>query len=80
MMLSDIDLITIFQAEYKGLVEYYRMAHNIHALSKVGWVTQASLLKTLASKYKTSVPKVSKRYKKNIEVNGTSYKVLEAET
>ena len=40
MMLSDIDLITIFQAEYKGLVEYYRMAHNIHALSKVGWVTR----------------------------------------
>jgi hypothetical protein len=77
IMLSDFDLITIFQAEYKGLVEYYRMAHNLHALSKVGWVTQASLLKTLARKYKTSVPKVSKKYNATKEVNGTSYKVLE---
>ena len=50
MMLSDIDLC----AEYKGL----GILPNGYALSKVGWVT-----KTLASK---SVPKVSKRYKKNI--------------
>jgi group II intron reverse transcriptase/maturase len=78
LMLSDIDLITIFQAEYRGLVNYYRMAHNIHALSMVGGVTQASLLKTLASKYKTSVSKVSKRYRTTIEINGTCYKVLEA--
>ncbi|MDE0464329.1 MAG: reverse transcriptase/maturase family protein [Caldilineaceae bacterium] len=31
---GDMEIIWQFQAEYRGLVEYYRMAHNLHALSK----------------------------------------------
>ena len=50
-MLSDIGPNHDFPSRNTvGLVNYYRMAHNIHALSKVGWVTKASLLKTLARK------------------------------
>ena len=58
---DDLEIIWTYQAEYKGLVEYYHMAHNLHALGKVGWVTNASLTKTLARKYKTSVPKIYNR-------------------
>ena len=74
----DLEIIGTFQSEYKGLVEYYRMAHNIHTLSEVGVVAQASLVKTLAAKYKTTVTKIWKKYGTKHTENGTEYKVLEA--
>jgi group II intron reverse transcriptase/maturase len=74
----DLEIIWTFQSEYKGLVEYYRMAHNLHALSMVGWVAQAALLKTLAHKHKTSVRKTSKKYSNIADIDGQKYKVIEA--
>jgi group II intron reverse transcriptase/maturase len=74
----DLEIIWTFQSEYKGLVEYYRMAHNLHALSMVGWVAQAALLKTLAHKHKTSVRKISKKYSNIADIDGQKYKVIEA--
>ncbi len=75
---SDFDIIAMFQSEYRGLVQYYQMAHNVHRLSEVEWVTSTSLLKTLAGKHKTSVNKMVKKYKKTKIVNGKTYRVFEA--
>ncbi len=75
---DDLEIIWTFQTEFRGLVEYYRMAHNLHALSKVGWVTQGSLLKTLARKYKTTVAQTSKKFRNTVEVNGEKRTVLTA--
>lgn len=75
---GDLDIIWLYQSEYKGLVEYYRMAHNIHTMSKLGHTYQISLVKTLAHKNKTSVRKTYKKYTTKHIVNGTEYKVLEA--
>jgi len=75
---QDAEIIYRFQAEFRGLVEYYRMAHNIHALSKVGWVSKTSLMKTLARKHKTTVSKISKKYGAEIEENGQRWKVIQA--
>ena len=74
---SDLGIIWTFQTEYKGLVEYYKMANNLHAMSKVRWITETSLLKTLASKHKTTVKRTVKKYRNHKEVNGKKYKVLE---
>lgn len=76
-MHSEFDIITQYQYEYRGLVQYYQMAHNIHALSRVYWVMQTSLLKTLASKLKISVPKTSKKFRGTKVIRGREYKVLE---
>lgn len=73
----DLQIVQTVQSEYKGLVEYYRMAHNLHALSKVGWAAQATVLKTLAWKHKTSVRKIARKYGNTKELNGVRYKTIE---
>src|SRR5947207_3243351 len=32
---SDFTIISLYQAEYRGLVEYYRLAYNLHILTKL---------------------------------------------
>lgn len=73
---SDYDIIANFQAEYRGLVQYYGMAHNIHQLNEVEWITSTSLLKTLAAKHKTTVSKVAKLHRGQKVVNGQAYRVF----
>jgi group II intron reverse transcriptase/maturase len=75
---QDAEIIWRYQAEFRGLVEYYRMAHNIHALSKVGWTSKTSLMKTLARKHKTTVGKISKKYGAEVVENGKKWKVIQA--
>jgi group II intron reverse transcriptase/maturase len=75
---SDYDIIGSYQAEYRGLVNYYIMAHNVHRLSEVEWTAATSLLKTLAGKYKTSVAKIAKQYKATTGVGDRSYRIFQA--
>jgi hypothetical protein len=70
-------IIARYQAEFRGLVEYYRLAYNLHSLTKVDQVLETSLTKTLAAKLRLSVPQVYDRYQTSLEVNGTVYKVLQ---
>ena len=53
------------------------MAYNLHTLSRLKWVMQQSLAKTLAHKHKTSVRKIYKKYQTEIEVDGKQYKVFQ---
>ena len=55
-------IITQYQAEYRGLVAYYRLAMNLHHLNFLKWVMETSLTKTLAAKLRLSVPKVYRRF------------------
>lgn len=75
---SDFSILAHYQAEYRGLVEYYRLAYNLSvALRKVKRVMEQSLVMTLASKLKMSVPRVYKRYQATIITNGKPYKGLQ---
>jgi hypothetical protein len=76
---SDYEIIGKYQAEYRGLVNYYCMAHNIHRqLNRVNWACQSSLLKTLANKHKSTIRKMMRKYAGAIEVDGRTYKVITA--
>src|SRR5215471_8249123 len=44
-----------YQQEYRGVVEYYRLAYNLHAFNRVKWVMERSLVQTLAYKLGISV-------------------------
>lgn len=55
-------IVARYQAEYRGLVEYYRLAHNLQCLSVLKWTMETSLTKTLAAKHRTSVASVYRRY------------------
>ena len=74
---SVYSIIMQYQLEYNGLVQYYQMAYNIEKFAKLRWVTETSLLKTLAHKLKMSVVQTSKKYRGRKTVNGRSYKVVQ---
>ncbi len=56
-------IVTQYQAEYRGVVQYYRMAYNLHMLSQLKRVMELFLVKTLAKKFKTTCQKIYKRYR-----------------
>ena len=66
-----------FQAQYRGLVEYYRMAHNLSALSRLKWDRERALTKTLAHQEQTPVTQVYRRYQATITVAGKPSKGLQ---
>ncbi len=74
---SDFSIMALYQAEYRGLVEYYRLAYNLHSLTELEGTMEMSLTKTLAAKHRMSVPKVYKKYHAIFQQGKTHYKVLQ---
>jgi len=74
---ADYSIVTQYQAEYRGFVNYYLMAFNVHRLWTVHRVMQLSLAKTLADKHRTSVGKVFRKYKTTVAAPHGTLKVLE---
>ncbi|MGW4770033.1 HNH endonuclease [Nocardia sp. NPDC004278] len=60
---TDVSIVAQFQAEFRGVAEYYRLAFNRHRLGRLKFVMEQSLTKTLARKYRITVPKVYRRYR-----------------
>jgi len=75
---SAYSIIAGYQAEYRGVVNYYRMATNLRDLSKLKWTMETSLTKTLASKLKVTVGQVYRRYAATIDTPHGRRKVLRA--
>jgi hypothetical protein len=73
-------IIARYQQEYRGIVEYYRLAYNLSTkLNRLKWVMETSLTKTLAHKLRISVRQVYKRFHTTIQTESGSYKVLRVE-
>lgn len=70
-------IVSQYQSEYRGLVQYYKMAQNIRRLSLIRHTMEVSLVKTLANKYKTTCAKIYKKYGTTIRIAEGSYKVLQ---
>jgi hypothetical protein len=64
---SDYHIMGRFGAEYRGLVQYYLLAGDVFRLHRLRWVMETSMLKTLASKHRSSVSTMAARYKAHIE-------------
>ena len=64
--LDDYDIVRIYAAEYRGIVNYYRLAQNVGWLSALRWNAETSMLKTLAAKHRSTVAKTAARYKAKI--------------
>ena len=69
--LTDYDIVRIYGAEYRGVVNYYQLAQDIRRLKVLRWHAETSMLKTLASKHKSTVTKMAARHKaKVITIDG----------
>ncbi len=76
---SAYSMLVRYQAEYGGLVQYYRLAYNLHTLQRLKWVTEVSLVKTLANKFRTTGRKIYRRFGTRLETPEGTYKVLQVE-
>jgi group II intron reverse transcriptase/maturase len=70
-------IINQYQLEYNGIVQYYRMAYNLHKLSQLKHTMEVSLVKTLADKYRTTCTKVYQKYGAIMKLPEGNYKVLQ---
>jgi hypothetical protein len=59
---SEYTIVASYQQEYRGLVEYYRMATNLRQFGALKWVMEISLVKTLANKRRCRMSQVRRRY------------------
>jgi group II intron reverse transcriptase/maturase len=59
---TPFSIVAAYQQEYRGVVEYYRLAHNLRQLAGLQGVMGASLVRTLATKLKTSGAQIYRRY------------------
>jgi len=64
---DDHDIVAIYGAEYRGIVQYYLLAGDVYRLRRLEWVTKTSMLKTLAAKHHSTVSKMAARHKTTIE-------------
>ncbi|HYF35497.1 MAG TPA: reverse transcriptase domain-containing protein, partial [Prosthecobacter sp.] len=75
---TDFTIVAQYQMEYRGVVNYYRMAHNLSVrLKELRWTMEQSLVKTLANKYRLSVRRIYGKYVAHIELPQGRRKVLQ---
>ncbi len=75
---TDYSIVTQYQAEYRGVVQYYLMAYNVHRFDRLHWVMELSLARTLANKHKTSVRQIYRKHRNTVTAPHGNLKVLEA--
>ena len=59
---QDIEIISKFNSEIRGIYNYYRLAQNVSTLDKFAHIMKKSMYKTFAGKYRTTVSKVKEKY------------------
>ena len=60
---SDREIVERYNAEIRGICNYYRLAVNYYKLNYFCYLMEYSCLKTLAGKYKSSVSKMWNKYR-----------------
>jgi group II intron reverse transcriptase/maturase len=60
--ITDLEIVSSYNAELRGICNYYHLASNFNKLSFFAYLMEYSCLKTLAAKHKCSVKKVWAKY------------------
>ena len=63
--LDDIEILNQYNAEVRGMYNYYRLANNATLLNAFVYVMKYSMYKTFAGKYRTSMRKIIRKYCRN---------------
>jgi group II intron reverse transcriptase/maturase len=75
---DDFTIIEHYQQEYRGIVQYYKLAHNVSWFWKLHWIAKVSLLKTLARKHQATAVAMLRKYEASLQAaDGTTYRCLE---
>jgi len=66
---TPFSIVAQYQQEYRGLVEYYRLAYNLHALNRLKWGMERSLGQTLAHKLRVRVSAIYRHYQTTLQTD-----------
>lgn len=69
---SDYAIVNQYGLELRGVVQYYKLAMNVHYLWRLHGTMKLSLLRTLALKHKTTTRVIDRKYK-TIKDSGNGY-------
>ena len=61
--LTDLEIVSTYNAELRGICNYYNLASNFYKLSYFSYLMEYSCLKTLAAKHKTTIARIKEKYK-----------------
>ena len=60
--LGDREIVGIYGAEYRRIVQYYLLAGDVWRLRRLHWVMLTSMLKTLAAKHRSTVTAMARKH------------------
>jgi group II intron reverse transcriptase/maturase len=63
LRLTDFEIVSTYNAELRGICNYYHMASNFCHLNYFAYLMEYSCLKTLAAKHKSTIHKIAAMYK-----------------
>ncbi len=70
--LSDYDIVSTYEIELQGLINYYALAQNVYKRGmSLRYFWQQSLTRTLAGKHKTEITKIYRKYRYRIDGRNT---------
>jgi len=75
---SDHTIVATFGAEYGGIVQYYLLAGDVYRLTRLHWVMQTALLRTLAVKHGSTVTQMAGKYKTTVDTPAGLRKCIQA--
>lgn len=62
---DDLEILNRYNSIIRGFVNYYSLANNCSELHSFKYILEYSMYKTFAHKYRSKVPKILSKYKKN---------------
>lgn len=77
--LTDIEIVMSYNAELRGICNYYRMACNFSELNYFAYLMEYSCLKTLAAKHRSNISKIVTMFNDGKGSWGIPYKTKNGE-
>ena len=76
---TDLEIVAAYNAEVRGICNYYSMASNFNTLNYFCYLMKYSCLKTLAHRHKSTVPKIITKFKDGKGDWGIPYETKQCE-
>ena len=61
--LDDLEILKQYNAEIRGLYNYYKIANNVSVLNNFNYVMKFSMFKTFSAKYKAHIGEIRDKYR-----------------
>lgn len=73
LRLTDLEIVAIYDAELRGICNYYCLASNYRSLNYFSYLMEYSCLNTLAYKHRTKISKIYDQYRTGAKRWGIPY-------